>query len=278
MTSGLALRLIDATAFKVRRADFRTLEQFAANSAERDLAIDHDISAMRELERMECILLDQEYGQVVAPVQFPNGRENLVNQEGCEPERRLVENEQAWATHQRAADRQHLLLATRQRAAALVQTLSQAWEQLEYARQVLAKMRRVGDRSAHLQILHHRHTRKDAAAFRGLRDLQLGEFVRRQACDVAAFEQDMAFAGARRSENGHHQRRLPGAVGADQCNDLALIDFEIDSSERRDVAVIGFHPSHREHRMSMRVLHRRGHAYSRASASTCSTSSSATPR
>src|SRR6185503_9781200 len=63
----------------------------AANSAERDLAIDHDISAMRELERMECILLDQEYGQVVAPVQFPNGRENLVNQEGCEPERRLVE-------------------------------------------------------------------------------------------------------------------------------------------------------------------------------------------
>ena len=139
-------------------------------------------------------------------------------------------------------------------------------------------MRRVGDRSAHLQIFHHRHAREDAAAFWCLGDLQLGDFVRRQLCDVAAFEQDMAFTGARRPENGHHQRRLTGAVGADQRNDLALIDFEIDSSERRDVAVIGFHPAHREHRMSLRVLHRRGHAYSRASASTCSTSSSATPR
>ena len=42
------------------------------------------------------------------------------------PERRLVEQQEARPGQQRAADRQHLLLAARQRAAALVHALLRA--------------------------------------------------------------------------------------------------------------------------------------------------------
>src|SRR5690606_41537472 len=45
--------------------------------------------------------------------------EDLLDDERGEPQRRLVEQEQLRPRHQRAADRQHLLLAARQRAAAL---------------------------------------------------------------------------------------------------------------------------------------------------------------
>jgi thiazolylpeptide-type bacteriocin precursor len=149
---------------------------------------------------------------------------------------------------------------------------------LKHARKVLLKMRSVGHRCADLQVFHHGHAREDAAAFRRLRDVQLGDFMRRQLCNVAAFEQDETFAGSWRPENSHHQSRFAGAVGSNQRDDLALIDFEIDTFERRDVAVVGLHAAHREHRMFFRVLRVRDGAHSRTSASTCSTSSSATPK
>ena len=67
---------------------------------------------------------------------------------------------------------------------------------------------------------------------RSLRDL-----VRRHAGDILAVEFDVAGAGAGPAENRHHQRRFAGAVGADQGDDLAGIDVEIDALQRLDLAV-----------------------------------------
>ena len=39
--------------------------------------------------------------------------EHQLHEDRGEPHRRLVEEQQLWARHQRAADREHLLLATR---------------------------------------------------------------------------------------------------------------------------------------------------------------------
>src|SRR6516164_11135012 len=55
--------------------------------------------------------------------------------------------------------------------------------------------------------------------------------------DVATLEQDVSAAGARAAEDGHHQRRLAGAVSSDQRDDLAGIDVEIDALQRLDLAI-----------------------------------------
>jgi len=66
--------------------------------------------------------------------------------------------------------------------------------------------------------------------------------------DLAALSAalDAALAGARLAEDRHHQRRLAGAVGADQGDDLARIDVEIDALQRLDLAVGGAKAADRE--------------------------------
>ena len=92
---------------------------------------------------MEGVLLDQEHGELFALVERVDGGENLLHQERREAERGFVEQEQPRPRHQRAADRQHLLLAARQRAAALAEPLLEAREQREHALEVVVEMRRV---------------------------------------------------------------------------------------------------------------------------------------
>ncbi|MEY9246242.1 hypothetical protein ABIF27_006897 [Bradyrhizobium elkanii] len=79
-----------------------------------------------------------------------------------------------------------------------------------------------------------------------MRDAQPRDLVGRHAGDVAAVELDRAGAGARPAEDRHHQRRLAGAVGADQGDDLAAIDLDIDALQRLDLAIRRAHAAHRE--------------------------------
>src|SRR6202030_1620365 len=102
-------------------------------------------------------------------------------------------------------------------------------KQLEDARKVLFEVGGGVDRSTHLQVFVNRHARKDAAAFRRLRDARADNVVGRKVGDVAAVEDDAAFARARVSADRHHQRGFAGAIGADQPNDLARAYFEIDA-------------------------------------------------
>ena len=72
MTPLVAGRLRD------RPRDFRPLQQLPPGAGHRDEAVDHDIAAMRELERVEGILLDQKHGQALLRVEFADGVEDLL--------------------------------------------------------------------------------------------------------------------------------------------------------------------------------------------------------
>src|SRR5260370_34881136 len=112
---------------------------------------------------MEGVLLDQEYGELFAAVELANGIEDLLDQDRGEAERGLVEQQQARARHQRAGNGEHLLLAPRKPAAALMQALLQARKQREHALEILGEMRGLASRAALLQVLEHAHARKNAA-------------------------------------------------------------------------------------------------------------------
>jgi len=145
----------------------------------------------------------------------------------------------ARSAHQRPRDRQHLLLAAGQGSAALRDALLQPGKQREDAleRTLPFGLGAAGGVSTHLEVFRHAHAREDAAALRRLCDAQMRDPVGWHLGDVAAPEQDLAGAGARLAEDRHHQRRLAGAIGADQGDDLARIDLEVDALERLDLAV-----------------------------------------
>ena len=65
---------------------------------------------------MPRILLDDEHRQPVPLVQLADDAEDLAHDQRREPERRLVEHEQPRPRHQRAREREHLLLAAGERA------------------------------------------------------------------------------------------------------------------------------------------------------------------
>jgi len=132
------------------------LEQLPAASGQGDGAIDHDVAAVGEPEGMVGILLDEENGQLLASVQFADRREDLAHDERGETERGLVEEQEARARHQRAGDRQHLLLAARERAAALVDAFLQAREKAKDALAILSEMLEADDRRTHLMRLVNR--------------------------------------------------------------------------------------------------------------------------
>src|SRR5262249_25433776 len=106
-------------ALEIGGAHLGVAQQLGASAGERDLAVDHHVAAMGELEGMVGVLLDQEDGHLLLLVDVADDLEDLLDDQRREAERRLVEQQQPRPAHQRPRDRQHLLLAARQRAAAL---------------------------------------------------------------------------------------------------------------------------------------------------------------
>jgi len=118
--------------------------------------------------------------EAVLGVELLIGVENLPHDQRRQAKRRLVEHQEPWPAHQRACDRQHLLLAARQRAAALREALIEPGKQRQHPFEIAIEVARCGHGRAHLQVFQHRHAGKDAAPFRGLRQLQPRDLVGRQ--------------------------------------------------------------------------------------------------
>ena len=112
---------------------------------------------------------------------------DLLDEDRREAQRRLVEQQQLRLGHQRAAHREHLLLAAGHRARLLRLALLQAREQLEDALEVVADLGVVGaGERAELEVLAHGHAREAVAALGRLRDAQLDDLLWPAAADLLA--------------------------------------------------------------------------------------------
>ena len=162
----------------------------------------------------------------------------------------LVEQDDARIAHQGAAEFEQLLLAAGERAGLGVAELVEFEEFERFAGAVidlflLAAIVAVAeggveDIVALLAIAGDHQIFDDGEAGEFLRDLErageahMAALMHGKPGDVAAFEQDAA--GARHEPAGDHveERRLAGAIGADEAGDAAAVDFEahiIDGDE-----------------------------------------------
>ena len=169
-----------------------------------------------------------------------------------EPAGRLVEQQQFRAGGEGPRQLDPLSRAERQAFGRLVRHLAQI-ERVEQrpggpfqrpllpahpgkAQRVAHKIAAAGGVAADPHIVEHRLAREQREVLEGAGDADLGDPVRRAVEQRAALEQDLASVGRVEAAEAIEQCRLAGAVGADQAEDLALLQLERDAVERDDAA------------------------------------------
>lgn len=166
--------------------------------------------------------------------------EDLLDDDGREAQRGLVQQEQLGPGHEGAADGQHLLFATGQGAAGLLAALGQDGEEVEHIVHVfLDALHVVAQEGAQVEVLAHAQVGEDEAAFGHLRDAQADDLVRGQLVDGLAVPEDLALARPVDAADGHECGGLAGAVGTDEGHDLAVIHAQGNVAQGLDVAVVG---------------------------------------
>src|SRR5262245_40131440 len=100
-------------------ADARIVQQRFCVTGQCDSAGLHDVGAVRGLEREQRILLDQKNGDALRRY-VADDFEDLGHHQRRETHRGLVEEQKLRRAHERARDREHLLLAARERPGDLV--------------------------------------------------------------------------------------------------------------------------------------------------------------
>ncbi len=129
------------------------------------MAILQHIAAVGQLERLVRVLLHQKDGHPLL-AQLLYGVEDLLDDDGSQPEGGLVQQQQTRLTHQGTADGQHLLFAAGHGARSLFQPLVQSREQGKHLIQQGVLLGLVDEEGPHQQVLLHRQAGEDAAPLR----------------------------------------------------------------------------------------------------------------
>jgi hypothetical protein len=166
--------------------------------------------------------------------------EGPLDQQRREAHRRLVHQQQARPAHQRAPDRQHLLLAAGEGAGELAVALGQRGEQPVDPLEVLGPAGAVAvEVGAHLEVLAHGHGREHPAVLRHDRHAPGDPVAGRAAGDVLVAEPHAPAARPYQPERGLQGGRFAGGVAAQQADQLAGANLQRDALEDAHLPVPG---------------------------------------
>src|SRR5262249_16277370 len=117
-----------------------------------------DVAAIAELEGFRDTLLDQKDGYAMMAVDELDAIKNGVNDGRCKSHGGFIEHQQIRRGGEAPPDREHLLVAARERARELVAPLGEDREKLNYCLQQLGAARSAFARAGtHLEVLHDSH-------------------------------------------------------------------------------------------------------------------------
>ena len=176
------------------------------------LAVRHDVRAVGERDGALRALLDEQHGHA-AVANLRQRVEDDVHDRRGEPERRLVQEQDGRACHERACDRELLLLSTREHAGLPRPELRHDRKQLlDPPAVLLDAVAAVAADEPEAQVLLDRQLREDPAAFRDERDARPRDRLRLPTDDRRTGEEDVARPGPDETRDRVQRRRLPGAV------------------------------------------------------------------
>src|SRR5690606_32063574 len=224
---------------EVRLAYRLVVLDFLARARDHHPARLEQVGMVGEVERDRGVLLDQQHADPVLGIDAPHDLEDLRDDERRQAERRFVQQEQARAQHQGAADREHLLLAARERARLLVPTFAQAGKAFVHPLDVLGHGPLVASHiGAEPQVFLHAEAREGAPAVGHMADAQAHHVLGRHADEFLALELDGAAGAAHLAERAQ-RGGLAGAVRPEDRGDAALLEVERDVEEDLRLAVGG---------------------------------------
>src|SRR6266478_2700518 len=213
-----------------------------------------EVGVVGEVEGHRRVLLHQEHAHPLLLVDRSHDAEDLAHHQGGQAERRLVEQEQAGARHERPRDRQHLLLAPRERARLLPAALGEDREIPVDLLVVLAEARLLPPRvGSEAEVLLDAQVHERAATLRGVGDAEAHDVLGGLAVDPLAVEAHLA-AGLYHSAHRPERRGLAGSVGAEDRGDAAALHREREPVEHLGPPVLGgqvFRFQQRRHQLSL---------------------------
>ena len=209
-----------------------------------DAAVDHDGDAVGDRRRHPDILLDDEHRDVALLAQPHQHLLDLCDDDGGESFGRLVHDQEARIGHQRARDRQHLLLAAGELASAIVLALGEAREGVVDA---LDRPRATAHARGHAQMLVDGERAPQPSPLRHVADAEPGDLRRLQRQQVLAAHADRTTGRAHQPHDRLAERRLAHAVAADDGKH-AGVERQVDALQRVRAAVIDVEASDLEDR------------------------------
>src|SRR5216684_1525434 len=217
-----------------------------------DAAIDHDCDGLRDRRRHPDILLDDEHRNVTVLAQARQHLLDLSNDDGREPFGRLVHDQEPRIGHQRARDRQHLLLAAGELGTAIVLALGQPRECVVDA---LDGPCAAPHSRGHAQVFVDGERAPQAPPLRHVTNAKPGHLRRLQRQQVFAAQQDGATGGSYQPHDRLAKRRLAHAIAADDGK-YASVERQVDALQRVRSTVVNVETPNLEDRSgAARISH-----------------------
>src|SRR5438067_2156541 len=205
-----------------------------------------DVSAVRDLERAQRVLLDQQNRDAIV-VDLLDDVEHGVHHLWRKAQRGFVEQKELRLRQQAAGDGEDLLLATRELAGRKVPALAEDWKLLHQSLDVAMGGAAVATRPRpELEVLEDGQTSQDLASLRYLDQALANDPIGRRGHEVERAEARDARMRAQYARQGIEDGRLAGPVRANQRDDLSLGDAERNAAHRLDGAVGNLEIAHVE--------------------------------
>ena len=199
-----------------------------------DAALVHDGEAARHGHRLLLVVRHHDEGEAKLLLQAHQLEARALAQLAVERGQRLVEQQELGPLDQRAGQRHALALAARElRRPAFAVVGQRTWSSASATRVAISAARQALAAQAVADVGRHVHVREEGV---GLEHHVDRPAVRRHAGHVLAVDQDAARVGRLEARDHAQQRGLAAARAAQEGEQLAAPDVEIDAIDRGDRA------------------------------------------
>ena len=195
-------------------------------------AIEHD-RLRRQAQRKAGVLLDHNHREFAGAHDLADHLDELLHDDRGEPLHRLVEQQQLGIGHERARDREHLLLAAGKLIAEVAPSLFEPRKELVDALEVPRPARAFD----HGEVLLDRERSEHEPLLRNPAQAGVRSAPGREARDVVTVKGDPSALQPRETQQCEQERRLAHAVATEHGEAAALVERKRDVVQHHRVAV-----------------------------------------